>query len=128
MKYLRSEKYNTPKLQAKIMGPNPLKLQEELLKNHKIPNKSTVCDLGSGQGLTSVFLAKEYGFCVYATDLWSNPEENQKFFEEMGLDSTQIVPVKADATICPLKKIAMIIYHQRYCFHGLRSNSTICTM
>lgn len=42
------------------MGPNPVKLEEELLINHKIPDGATVCDLGSGQGLTSVFLAKEY--------------------------------------------------------------------
>ena len=51
------------------MGPNPVKLEEELLINHKIPDGAVVCDLGSGQGLTSVFLAKEYGFTVYAADL-----------------------------------------------------------
>ncbi len=55
-------------------------------------------DLGSGQGITSVFLAKEYGFKVYATDLWSDAEENRKFFTEMGLTEDQIIPVKADAT------------------------------
>lgn len=69
MKYVRSEKYHTADLLKKIMGPNPIKLQEELLLNHKIPNGAVVCDLGSGQGLTSVFLAKEYGFVVYAADL-----------------------------------------------------------
>ena len=97
MKYLKSEKYNTPALQAKIMGPNPVKLEEELLLDHKIPEGAVVCDLGSGQGLTSVFLAKEYGFTVYAADLWSDPEENRAFFDEMGLTREQIVPVKADA-------------------------------
>lgn len=104
MKYIKSEKYNTPKLQLKIMGPNPVKLEEELLIDSKIPECSVVCDLGSGQGLTSVFLAKEYGFTVYATDLWSNPEENRKFFDEMGLDRSQIIPVKADATDLPFEK------------------------
>ncbi len=104
MKYARSEKYNAPTLQAKIMGPNPLKIQEELLKDHKIPNNSIVCDLGSGQGVTSVFLAKEYGFTVYAADLWSDPEENRIFFEAMGLNPTQIIPVKADATALPFEK------------------------
>ncbi len=44
-----------------------------------------MCDLGSGQGLTSVFLAKEYGFNVYAADLWSDPEENRLFFESMAV-------------------------------------------
>ena len=50
------------------MGPNPLKLEEELLTGHLIPDGATVCDLGSGQGLTSVFLVKEYGFKVFAAD------------------------------------------------------------
>ena len=103
MKYPKSEAYSTPALQAKIMGPNPIKLEEELLLHHQIPQGSVVCDLGSGQGLTSVFLAKEYGFTVYAADLWSDPEENRKFFDEMGLDPAQIIPVKADATALPFE-------------------------
>ena len=104
MKYPLSEKYNTPELMAKIMGPNPLKLEEELLTDHQIPSGATVCDLGSGQGLTSVFLAKEYGFRVYASDLWSDPEENRRFFAEMGLTDEQIVPVMADAMALPFEK------------------------
>ena len=89
---------------AKIMGPNPLKLEEELLIAHRIPNGATVCDLGSGQGLTSAFLAKEYGFKVYAADLWSDPEENRNFFNDMGLTGEQIIPVKADAEALPFDK------------------------
>lgn len=104
MKYIKSEKYNTPELQSKIMGPNPIKLEEELLLDHKIPQGSVVCDLGSGQGLTSVFLAKEYGFTVCAADLWSDPEENRKFFDEMGLSRDRIIPVKADALDLPFEK------------------------
>ncbi len=104
MKYIKSEKYNTKELQAKIMGPNPVKLEEELLSDNKIPEGARVCDLGSGQGLTSVFLSKEYGFVVYAADLWSDPDENRKFFDEMGLDRDRIIPVKADATALPFEK------------------------
>ena len=104
MKYIKSEKYNKPELQEKIMGPNPIKLEEELLYNNKIPSGAVVCDLGSGQGLTSVFLAKEYGFTVYAADLWSDPDENRKFFDDMGLSCEQIIPVKADATNLPFEK------------------------
>ena len=104
MKYTRSEPYCTSALMKKIMGPNPLKLEEELLLGHRIPKGAVVMDLGSGQGLTSVFLAKEYRFKVYAADLWSDPDENQKFFAEMGLDETQIVPVKADALQLPFEK------------------------
>ena len=104
MKYIKSPKYDVPALQEKIMGPNPVKLTEELLLHHMIPDGSIVCDLGSGQGLTSVFLAKEYGFTVYATDLWSDPEQNRAFFSSMGLSGDQIIPIKADATELPFEK------------------------
>lgn len=104
MEYTKSQKYNTPELLAKIMGPNPFKLQEEMLLNHKIPAESFVCDLGSGQGLTSVMLVKDYGFTVYAADLWSDPQENRKFFDEMGLNHKQVISVKADATALPFEK------------------------
>ena len=104
MKYQKSEKYNTPELMAKIMGPNPIKLEEELMQDTKISNGAVVCDLGSGQGLTSVFLAKEYGYIVYASDLWSEPEDNRRFFREMGIDDKQIIPVKADANDLPFEK------------------------
>ena len=98
MKYILSEKYSSPQLMAMIMGPNPIKLEEELLKNSKIKKGDVVCDLGSGNGLTSVFLAKEFGAKVYATDLWSVPDENVKFFNSQGLSENEIVAVKADAT------------------------------
>ena len=104
MNYPRSERYQTPELLSKIMGPNPVKLEEELLLDCAIPQGSRVCDLGSGQGLTSVFLAKEYGFTVYAADLWSDPEENRLFFRRMGLRDDQIIPVKADATDLPFEE------------------------
>ncbi len=103
MKYILSQKYDTPALMAKIMGPNPIKLTEELLCESRIPKGATVCDLGSGQGLTSVFMAKEYGYKVYAADLWSDPEENRRFFREMGLTDEQIIPVKADAADLPFE-------------------------
>ena len=79
MKYEKTLKYDRELINEKIMGPNPLKLEEELMNNNHIKPGSIVMDLGSGQGITSIFLVKEYGFKVYATDLWSDPEENKKF-------------------------------------------------
>lgn len=104
MEYVESKKYDTPYYMSKIMGPNPIKLAEELLDGNLIPQGGVVCDLGSGQGLTSVFIAKEYGFCVYATDLWSDPDENQRFFDEVGVPREALHPVKADATSLPFDK------------------------
>ena len=54
--------------------------------------------------MTSVLLAREYGMKVYAADLWSEPEDNRRFFDEMGLDREQIMPVKADAADLPFEK------------------------
>ena len=104
MKYDLSCTYDTPALQQKMMGPNPVKLAEELMLGNRLPTAAVVCDLGSGQGLTSVFLAREYGFTVYAADLWSDPMENRRFFRSMGLTEKQIVPVKADAMKLPFAK------------------------
>ena len=62
MKYVRSEKYDIPSLQEKIMGPNPVKLEEELLKGHRIPEGAVVCDLGNGNDCAS---GVDCGYCVY---------------------------------------------------------------
>ena len=91
LNYEKSIKYDKNLVENKIMGPNPLKLVEELLVNHNISDSATVMDLGSGNGLTSVFLVKEYGFKVFPTDLWSDPTENKKFFDEMGLSGDEII-------------------------------------
>lgn len=102
MKYVKSYKYE--KYMNRIMGPNPLKLLEELMIKNKTPRGATVLDLGSGMGLTSVFLVREYGFRVYAADLWSDPDEIYSFFEAQGLTKEQITPVHADAMRLPFEK------------------------
>ncbi len=86
------------------MGPNALKLQEEILFNSTLPMGATVMDLGSGQGVTSIYLVKEHGFRVFAADLWSDPTDNMRFFQKMGLTSEQIIPIKADANQLPFAK------------------------
>ena len=84
-------------VRSKIMGPNPLKLCEELLCDADVAKGSRVCDLGSGTGITSVMLAREYGLDVYAVDLWSDPDENRASFREMGVSDERIHPIKANA-------------------------------
>ena len=104
MEYIKSRKYETDEFMSKIMGPNPVKLTEELLCGCKIPKGAVVCDLGSGQGLTSLFAAREYGFKIYASDLWSDPGENMRFFEAHGMSGEEITAVKADAMDMPFEK------------------------
>ncbi len=104
MEYIKCRHYDEKLVREKIMGPNPIKLEEELLLDHRIPPKSLVLDLGCGQGLTSVFLVREYGFRVYAADLWSKPDDNQRFFESMNLSPEQIIAVSANAENLPFEK------------------------
>lgn len=93
----KANSFDANLVRSKIMGPNPLKLCEELLCGADLAKGSRVCDLGPGSGITSVMLAREYGFDVYAADLWSDPAENRAFFRRMGVPDGQIHPVEADA-------------------------------
>lgn len=84
MEYTLSKKYEEQRFMDMIMGPNPVKLCEELMLGHGFLENERIMDLGSGQGLTSAFLAKEYGLRVYACDLWSEPEEHIPFLPVWG--------------------------------------------
>lgn len=125
MQFPKASSFPTPVVQSKIMGPNPLKLAEELMAkasqaieafengDHaaacaKDPGNSlhgaspfyegsVVLDLGSGTGITSALFAREYGLATYAADLWSDPGENMRFFESLGLSNRDIVPIRVNA-------------------------------
>ena len=101
MDFPKSSTFPHSTMLEKSMGPNPLKLCEELLDGANLPTGSVILDLGSGTGLTSALMAREYGLVVYAADLWSEPGDNMRFFESLGLTNRQIVPLKADATALP---------------------------
>ena len=102
--YPRSRKYGTAAFMSRLSGPNPIKLTEELLENSALRQGSVVCDLGCGKGLTSVFLAKEYGLKVYAVDPLSDPEENRRFFTSQGLLSSHVLPLKTELKDAPVEK------------------------
>lgn len=94
----KATSFDATLVRSKIMGPNPLKLCEELLCDASIPRGARVCDLGSGTGITSALLAREYGFDTYAVDLWSDPQENRAFFDSLGISRDTIHPVQADVS------------------------------
>ena len=69
MNFYKTEKYDKDFLKENMMGPNSMMILEELLNEIPLKAGMRVLDLGCGNGLTSVFLAKEYGVQVFALDL-----------------------------------------------------------
>ncbi|WP_177565111.1 methyltransferase domain-containing protein [Phascolarctobacterium sp.] len=100
MKFIKSAQYDKQFLLDNMMGPNALKILEELTVGLDLHPGMKVLDLGCGKGLTSIFLAKEFGVQVYATDLWITATENYERFKSLGLDEL-ITPIHADATELP---------------------------
>lgn len=82
------------------MGPNPLWLLEELCAHMDLKPGMKVLDMGCGKGMTSVFLAKEYGVTVFANDLWISATDNLKRFEEAGV-ADKVFPIHAEAHALP---------------------------
>ncbi len=92
------EEYRRYMTAEMLMGPNSLRILEELFAKHPLAlaDDDSVLDLGCGKGLTSFAIAKESCAKVYANDLWISAEDNAKRFIEWGM-SQQIVPVHEDA-------------------------------
>lgn len=100
MNFYKADKYDKDFLKENMMGPNSMKILEELLKDVNLNSSMRVLDLGCGRGLTSVFLAREYGVKVFALDLWIEATENFERFKKAGVENL-IVPIHADALNMP---------------------------
>ncbi len=92
------EDYRTHMTAEMLMGPNSLRILEELFTKfpNSISSNSVILDLGCGKGLTSLAIANETGASVYANDLWISAEDNAKRFGAWGVGK-QIIPVHEDA-------------------------------
>jgi cyclopropane fatty-acyl-phospholipid synthase-like methyltransferase len=98
--YPRTEKYDANWVRENWMGPHPLWLLEELCQHLTLKPGMMVLDMGCGKGITSVFLAKEFGVTVFANDLWISATDNLKRFEEAGV-AEQVFPIHAEAHALP---------------------------
>lgn len=100
MKFPKTSCYDQLFVAKHLMGPNCLMLLEELTSSLPLKEDMRVLDLGCGRGLTSIFLAKEFGAQVFATDLWIPATVNYQTFQELGLED-QIIPIHANALDLP---------------------------
>lgn len=96
----KSERYRALFTKEYLMGPNSMRLLEEMLEKYPLQEGCRVMDLGCGKGITSLYLAKEVRAKVYATDLWISATENARMFERFGISETAI-PIHANANDLP---------------------------
>ncbi len=101
--YPRAGSYDPHWVIENQMGPNALWLLEALTQVLPIEPGMKVLDLGCGKAMTSIFLAKEFGAEVWATDLWIDAEDNRSRIREAGVEE-RVVPIHAEAHDLPFER------------------------
>src|SRR3954471_10617670 len=81
-------------------GANALWLTEWLAPAPALRPTMRVLDLGCGRAMSSVFLHREFGVQVWATDLWFSPADNLQRVRDAGVDDG-VFPIQADARALP---------------------------
>jgi SAM-dependent methyltransferase len=81
-------------------GANSLWLTEWLAKALDLRPGMRVLDLGCGRASSSIFLHREFGVQVWATDLWISAGENTQRIRDAGVEDS-VFPLHADARSLP---------------------------
>lgn len=86
-KYPLSAKYDLEWIYENKMGCQCLWLVESLSQIMTLKPGMRILDMGCGNALTSIFLAKEFGVTVFANDLWVSPTDNWKRICNAGVEN-----------------------------------------
>ncbi|MCL1824779.1 MAG: methyltransferase domain-containing protein [Betaproteobacteria bacterium] len=92
-----TDNYDMNFLLNTMMGPNAMRITEEMANFLLLSPGMRILDLGCGTGISSILLSEKYDVTVFAADLWISPTENAERFTSLGLDS-KIFPLLVDAT------------------------------
>lgn len=112
----RSSGYDPVWVMENLMGPNVLWLTEALSQVMALRPGMRVLDMGCGKATSSIFLAKEFGLQVWATDLWVAATENGERVTEAGV-ADRAFPIHAEAHALPFAEgffdaiVSMDAYH-----------------
>jgi SAM-dependent methyltransferase len=100
-RFPRASKYHPEWILASVGGgANSLWLTEWLATALDLRPDMRVLDLGCGLAASSVFLHREFGVEVWATDLWYDASQNLARIRDAGIESG-VFPVHADARSLP---------------------------
>src|SRR6476659_3029755 len=97
----RSSTYHAEWIMASVSGgANSLWLCEWLAGAMDLRPKMRVLDLGCGRGASSIFLRREIGVQVWATDLWNSVSERFQRVRDAGVEDG-VFPIHEDARSLP---------------------------
>src|SRR6202047_3250040 len=100
-RFPRSSQYNPEWVLANASGEaNSLWLTEWLTTGLDLRPGMRVLDLGCGRASSSIFLRREFGVQVWATDLWFSAAENIQRIRDAGGEDG-VFPLHADARSLP---------------------------
>jgi SAM-dependent methyltransferase len=100
-RFPRSSRYHPDWVLASASGgANALWLTEWLAEALGLRPGQRVLDLGCGKASSSVFLRREFGVQVWATDLWVSATENLLRLRDAGVEDG-VFPIHADARALP---------------------------
>lgn len=103
-RFPRASAYNPEWVLSSVSGgANPLWLTEWLCEALELRPGMRVLDLGCGRTLSSIFLNREFGVEVWATDLWFSESENIQRVQDAGAQGS-VFPVSADARSLPFEE------------------------
>lgn len=118
--FLRSNKYNPEWVVASASGgANSLWLMEWLTAAISLRPEMRVLDLGCGRGSSSIFLHREFGVEVWATDLWFSPSESWQRIRDAGMERN-VFPIRANARALPFgaEFFDAILSVDSFCYYG----------
>jgi SAM-dependent methyltransferase len=81
-------------------GANSIWLTEWLTSVLDLKSGMNVLDLGCGRASSSIFLARESGVTVWATDLWFSASDNLQRIRDAGVEQ-RVFPIHSDARTLP---------------------------
>ena len=100
-RFPRSSQYHPEWVLASVSGgANSLWMTEWLTTTLDLRPGMRVLDLGCGRTASSIFLRREFGVQVWATDLWFSVSENLQRIRDAGVEDG-VFPIHADARSLP---------------------------